>query len=88
MQEESGVHLCLVTTVFALLTMHVVLPVVVQGFRIAGKQGIGIIAACQLVLMGGPEYARYVLGWSQQLQVFCKHSVGGVYTLYVCFVSA
>jgi hypothetical protein len=29
-----------------------------QGFRIAGKQGIGIIAACQLVLMGGPEYAR------------------------------
>jgi light-harvesting complex II chlorophyll a/b binding protein 7 len=30
----------------------------VQGFRIAGKQGIGIIAACQLVLMGGPEYAR------------------------------
>ncbi|GAX78304.1 hypothetical protein CEUSTIGMA_g5746.t1 [Chlamydomonas eustigma] len=32
----------------------------IQGFRIAGKQGIGIIAACQLVLMGGPEYARYV----------------------------
>lgn len=30
----------------------------IQGFRIAGKQGIGIIAACQLVLMGGPEYAR------------------------------
>jgi light-harvesting complex II chlorophyll a/b binding protein 7 len=29
-----------------------------QGFRIAGKQGIGIIAACQVVLMGGPEYAR------------------------------
>jgi hypothetical protein len=24
-----------------------------QGFRIAGGQGIGIIAACQLVLMGG-----------------------------------
>ena len=30
----------------------------IQGFRIAGKQGIGIIAACQVVLMGGPEYAR------------------------------
>eukprot|EP00877_Chromochloris_zofingiensis_P007106 jgi/Chrzof1/2649/Cz11g23240.t1_LHC15[v5.2] len=32
----------------------------IEGFRIAGKQGIGIIAACQAVLMGGPEYARYV----------------------------
>jgi len=32
----------------------------IQGFRIAGKQGIGIIAACQVFLMGGPEYARYV----------------------------
>ncbi|KAL6754338.1 chlorophyll a/b-binding protein [Haematococcus lacustris] len=32
----------------------------IEGFRIAGKQGIGIIAACQLALMGGPEYARYV----------------------------
>eukprot|EP00798_Chlamydomonas_sp_ICE-L_P008897 gene8897-3780_t len=32
----------------------------IEGFRIAGKQGIPIIAACQLVLMGGPEYARYV----------------------------
>tara|TARA_B110000977_G_scaffold171397_3_gene222914 strand:+ start:180 stop:1343 length:1164 start_codon:yes stop_codon:yes gene_type:complete len=29
-------------------------------FVIAGKQGIAIIAACQLVLMGGPEYARFV----------------------------
>ena len=29
-------------------------------FVIAGKQGIAIIALCQLVLMGGPEYARYV----------------------------
>eukprot|EP00879_Flechtneria_rotunda_P004588 GHRR01004843.1.p1 GENE.GHRR01004843.1~~GHRR01004843.1.p1 ORF type:complete len:406 (+),score=130.55 GHRR01004843.1:259-1476(+) len=32
----------------------------IEGFRIAGKQGIGIIAACQAVLMGGPEYARKV----------------------------
>eukprot|EP00878_Enallax_costatus_P033082 GHUV01036468.1.p1 GENE.GHUV01036468.1~~GHUV01036468.1.p1 ORF type:complete len:171 (+),score=31.01 GHUV01036468.1:1991-2503(+) len=32
----------------------------IEGFRIAGKQGIGIIAACQVVLMGGPEYARQV----------------------------
>lgn len=32
----------------------------IEGFRIAGKQGIWIIAACQAVLMGGPEYARYV----------------------------
>ncbi|GFH14943.1 chlorophyll a-b binding protein, chloroplastic [Haematococcus lacustris] len=24
----------------------------IEGFRIAGKQGIGIIAACQLALMG------------------------------------
>lgn len=32
----------------------------IEGFRIAGKQGIWLIAACQLVLMGGPEYARYV----------------------------
>ncbi|WIA15503.1 hypothetical protein OEZ85_002140 [Tetradesmus obliquus] len=32
----------------------------IEGFRIAGKQGIGIIAACQAVLMGGPEYARQV----------------------------
>ena len=32
----------------------------IEGFRIAGKQGIAVIAACQLVLMGGPEYARYV----------------------------
>ena len=32
----------------------------VEGFRIAGKQGVAVIAACQLVLMGGPEYARYV----------------------------
>ena len=30
------------------------------GFHIAGGSGIAIIAACQLVLMGGPEYARYV----------------------------
>lgn len=30
----------------------------IEGFRIAGKQGIVVIAACQLVLMGGPEYAR------------------------------
>jgi hypothetical protein len=47
----------------AVLTLMLALPCVrpyciVQGFRIAGKQGIGIIAACQLVLMGGPEYAR------------------------------
>ncbi len=28
----------------------------IEGFRIAGKQGIGIIAACQLALMvGGAE---------------------------------
>jgi len=32
----------------------------IDGFRIAGGQGIAVIAACQLVLMGGPEYARYV----------------------------
>jgi len=32
----------------------------IEGFRIAGKQGIGLIVACQLALMGGPEYARYV----------------------------
>ncbi|KAK9844923.1 hypothetical protein WJX74_008691 [Apatococcus lobatus] len=28
------------------------------GFRIAGNQGIAIIAICQVVLMFGPEYAR------------------------------
>ena len=32
----------------------------IEGLRIAGKQGIGIIVACQIALMGGPEYARYV----------------------------
>lgn len=32
----------------------------IEGFRIAGKQGIWLIVACQLALMGGPEYARYV----------------------------
>lgn len=32
----------------------------VGGFVIAGKQGIAVIAACQAVLMGGPEYARSV----------------------------
>jgi len=32
----------------------------IEGFRIAGKQGIWAIIACQLALMGGPEYARYV----------------------------
>ena len=32
----------------------------IEGFRIAGKQGIWLIGACQLVLMGGPEYARWV----------------------------
>ena len=32
----------------------------IEGFRIAGKQGIVVIALCQLALMGGPEYARYV----------------------------
>jgi len=32
----------------------------VEGFHIAGGQGVAVIAACQLVLMGGPEYARYV----------------------------
>ena len=32
----------------------------ISGFRIAGGQGIAVIAACQLVLMGGPEYARQV----------------------------
>ena len=31
-----------------------------SGFHIAGGSGIAVIAACQLVLMGGPEYARYV----------------------------
>jgi len=31
-----------------------------KGFHIAGGSGIAIIAACQLVLMGGPEYARKV----------------------------
>jgi len=30
------------------------------GFVIAGKQGVAVIALCQAVLMGGPEYARYV----------------------------
>ena len=30
------------------------------GFVIAGKQGVAVIAACQAVLMGRPEYARYV----------------------------
>eukprot|EP01023_Acetabularia_acetabulum_P006531 TRINITY_DN12714_c0_g1_i3.p1 TRINITY_DN12714_c0_g1~~TRINITY_DN12714_c0_g1_i3.p1 ORF type:complete len:346 (+),score=63.36 TRINITY_DN12714_c0_g1_i3:55-1092(+) len=29
------------------------------GFRIAGSQGIAIIAFCQVILMYGPEYARY-----------------------------
>ena len=32
----------------------------IEGFRIAGRLGIWPIAACQLVLMGGPEYARRV----------------------------
>ena len=32
----------------------------VQGFRIAGNKGIWIIAACQVPLMAGPEYARWV----------------------------
>eukprot|EP00192_Tetraselmis_astigmatica_P012037 CAMPEP_0117671690 /NCGR_PEP_ID=MMETSP0804-20121206/13481_1 /TAXON_ID=1074897 /ORGANISM="Tetraselmis astigmatica, Strain CCMP880" /LENGTH=387 /DNA_ID=CAMNT_0005480193 /DNA_START=40 /DNA_END=1203 /DNA_ORIENTATION=- len=32
----------------------------IEGFRIAGKQGLAVIALCQIVLMGGPEYARYV----------------------------
>eukprot|EP00892_Ulva_mutabilis_P009093 jgi/Ulvmu1/6556/UM003_0192.1 len=32
----------------------------IEGFRIAGNQGLGIIVACQVVLMGGPEYARWV----------------------------
>ena len=32
----------------------------IEGFRIAGAQGVLGIAVCQLVLMGGPEYARYV----------------------------
>lgn len=32
----------------------------VGGFVIAGKQGVAVIAACQAVLMGGPEYARSV----------------------------
>lgn len=32
----------------------------VEGFHIAGAQGVAVIAACQLVLMGGPEYARQV----------------------------
>ena len=32
----------------------------VGGFVIAGGQGVAVIALCQLVLMGGPECARYV----------------------------
>ena len=32
----------------------------IEGFHIAGASGIIGIAFCQLVLMGGPEYARYV----------------------------
>ena len=32
----------------------------IGGFVIAGKQGVAVIAACQAVLMGGPEYARSV----------------------------
>jgi light-harvesting complex II chlorophyll a/b binding protein 7 len=31
-----------------------------QGFRIAGNKGILLIIACQVFLMGGPEYARFV----------------------------
>ena len=31
-----------------------------QGFRIAGDKGVFAIGLCQLVLMGGPEYARRV----------------------------
>lgn len=31
-----------------------------QGFKIAGNKGIWIIAGCQIPLMAGPEYARYV----------------------------
>ena len=30
------------------------------GFHIAGSSGLAVIAACQLFLMGGPEYARFV----------------------------
>jgi light-harvesting complex II chlorophyll a/b binding protein 7 len=30
----------------------------VSGLRVAGGAGIGVIAACQVLLMGGPEYAR------------------------------
>lgn len=32
----------------------------IEGFRVAGGQGLLVIAACQVALMGGPEYARYV----------------------------
>tara|TARA_X000001036_G_C20664678_1_gene800319 strand:- start:1392 stop:2204 length:813 start_codon:yes stop_codon:yes gene_type:complete len=32
----------------------------IEGFHIAGASGIIGIAFCQAVLMGGPEYARYV----------------------------
>ena len=31
----------------------------IPGFRIAGGQGIIVIAICQVLLMVGPEYARY-----------------------------
>ena len=31
-----------------------------EGLRIAGDKGVLAIAACQLALMGGPEYARQV----------------------------
>ncbi|KAK9908889.1 hypothetical protein WJX75_004256 [Coccomyxa subellipsoidea] len=30
----------------------------ISGFRIAGGQGVAIIAICQVLLMAGPEYAR------------------------------
>jgi hypothetical protein len=31
-----------------------------QGFTIAGNKGVLLIAACQVPLMAGPEYARYI----------------------------
>lgn len=46
----------------------------IEGFRIAGKQGIWVIAACQAVLMGGPEYARCALTHSDP-SVFAVHTL-------------
>jgi light-harvesting complex II chlorophyll a/b binding protein 7 len=63
----------------------------VSGLRVAGGQGVAIIAACQVLLMFGPEYARYCgIDALEPLGVYLpgdKNYPGGHFLMNDCLLS-